>query len=78
MSTLGIFKISEKVVVGTLCTYEVVAILSNGHVPTLTEWTRRKQFVAPSILAGLLVHFYLEDRWVSTMTKRSATTPGRS
>ena len=47
-----------KITVALLCSYEVLAILSRGKVPTLTKLDRRCRVVGPVILGGLAVHFY--------------------
>jgi hypothetical protein len=48
-----------RVVVATLCAYEVVAITLR-KTPTLTKLNRRCPAIAPAILAGLAIHFYKE------------------
>jgi hypothetical protein len=64
------YHIAWRYTVGVLCEYEVVALLSNGRVPTLTALAKRYPFVAPTILGGLVTHFYLEELWDSMMSKR--------
>lgn len=54
-------RLLEPVVVG-LCQYEVAAILSRRKIPTLTRISRQHKWLAPVLLAGLAVHFYL-DCW---------------
>lgn len=49
-------------VVATVCGYEAVAIASNGKIPTITVLDKRaKHMIAPVILGGLAVHFYVEE-----------------
>jgi hypothetical protein len=76
MSILSIYnhkhtKRAWKSLVGFMCEYEVIALLSKGKIPTWTQLTKRFPFIAPTVLAGLFAHFYLEERWVSTTKKRS-------
>lgn len=50
-----------RVVVATLCAYEVVAITLR-KTPTLTKLNKRYPVIAPAILTGLAVHFYKESK----------------
>ena len=50
-----------RVVVATLCSYEVVAITLR-KTPTLTKLNRKHPVIAPAILVGLAVHFYKESK----------------
>jgi hypothetical protein len=46
----------HSLVVG-LCVYEVAAIFSRGHLPTLTAFNRRWPVVGDSLVAALAWHF---------------------
>jgi hypothetical protein len=59
-----------KYTVGFMCEYEVIALLSGGKIPTWSTLTKKYPFIAPTILSGLFIHFYVEDRWAAWNVER--------
>lgn len=56
-------------IVIVLCGWEVIA-LTTRRIPTLTSLHRKYKVIAPVILAGLAIHFYVEDvkwQWISIL-----------
>lgn len=48
---------AEHALVVGLCSYEVAAIFSRGHLPTLTAYNRRWPALGDALVAAMAFHF---------------------